>query len=63
MSVTIYDIAKRSSSTVARVLRGDMNDSFQVSAAPVTRFRRWATEMGYRHTWQAPAFAVVFRRV
>jgi DNA-binding LacI/PurR family transcriptional regulator len=60
MSVTIYEIAERagvSSSTVARVLRGDVKGSSQGSAARVARIRRLANEMGYRKNWRARAFS------
>jgi LacI family transcriptional regulator len=60
MSVTIYEIAERagvSSSTVARVLRGDVKGSSQSSAARVARIRRLAKEMGYRRNWRARAFS------
>lgn len=60
MSVTIYEIAERagvSSSTVARVLRGDVKGSSQGSAAKVARIRRLAKEMGYRRNWRARAFS------
>lgn len=60
MSVTIYEIAKRagvSSSTVARVLRGDVKGASQGSAARVAHIRRLAKEMGYRKNWRARAFS------
>ncbi len=60
MSVTIYEIAERagvSSSTVARVLRGDVKGSSQGSAARVASIRSLAKEMGYRRNWRARAFS------
>jgi DNA-binding LacI/PurR family transcriptional regulator len=60
MSVTIYEIAEKagvSSSTVARVLRGDVKGSSQGSAAKVARIRGLAKEMGYRRNWRARAFS------
>lgn len=60
MSVTIYEIAKRagvSSSTVARVLRGDVKETSLGSAARAARIRRLAKEMGYRKNWRARAFS------
>src|SRR5688572_20453073 len=55
MSVTIYEIAERagvSSSTVARVLRGDVKGSSEGSAARVASIRNLAKEMGYRRNWR-----------
>jgi LacI family transcriptional regulator len=60
MSVTIYEIAERagvSSSTVARVLRGDVKESSQGSATRAAHIRRLAKEMGYRRNWRARAFS------
>jgi LacI family transcriptional regulator len=60
MPVTIYEIAERagvSSSTVARVLRGDVKGNSEGSAARVARIRRLANEMGYRKNWRARAFS------
>jgi LacI family transcriptional regulator len=60
MSVTIYEIAKRagvSSSTVARVLRGDVKEISQGSADRAAKIRRLAKEMGYRRNWRARAFS------
>jgi LacI family transcriptional regulator len=58
--VTIYEIAKRggvSSSTVARVLRGEVKESYQRGADTATRIRRLASEMGYRPNLRARAFS------
>jgi LacI family transcriptional regulator len=60
MSVTIYEIAERagvSSSTVARILRGDVKESHRRSAETARRIRRLATEMGYRPNLRARAFS------
>jgi len=60
MSVTIYEIAERagvSSSTVARILRGDVRESHRRSAANAQRIRQLATEMGYRPNLRARAFS------
>ena len=60
MSVTIYEIAERagvSSSTVARVLRGDIKGSSERSAARVAKIRHLAKQMGYRRNWRARAFS------
>ena len=60
MSVTIYEIAERagvSSSTVARILRGDVRESHRRSAATAQRIRQLATEMGYRPNLRARAFS------
>jgi LacI family transcriptional regulator len=60
MSVTIYEIAERagvSSSTVARILRGDVKESHRRSAETAQRIRRIATEMGYRANLRARAFS------
>jgi DNA-binding LacI/PurR family transcriptional regulator len=60
MSVTIYEIAERagvSSSTVARILRGDIKGSHRRSVETAQRIRRLATEMGYRPNLRARAFS------
>ena len=60
MSVTIYQIAERagvSSSTVARILRGDVRESHRRSAETAQRIRRLAREMGYRPNLRARAFS------
>ncbi|HMP06699.1 MAG TPA: LacI family DNA-binding transcriptional regulator, partial [Lacipirellulaceae bacterium] len=60
MPVTIYEIAARagvSSSTVARVLRGDVKGASRGSAHRVAQIRRLAEEMGYRRNWRARAFS------
>jgi LacI family transcriptional regulator len=60
MPVTIYEIAKLagvSSSTVARILRGDVKESHQRSANTAKRIRRLASEMGYRPNLRARAFS------
>lgn len=60
MSVTIYEIAERagvSSSTVARILRGDIKGSHRRSAETAQRIRRLASEMGYRTNLRARAFS------
>lgn len=60
MSVTIYEIAKRagvSSSTVARVLRGDVQEAYKKSAETANRVRKIAKEMGYRTNLRARAFS------
>jgi LacI family transcriptional regulator len=60
MSVTIYEIAERagvSSSTVARILRGDVKESHRRSAETAQRIRRIASEMGYRANLRARAFS------
>jgi LacI family transcriptional regulator len=60
MSVTIYEIAERagvSSSTVARILRGDVRESQRRSAANAQRIRDLANEMGYRPNLRARAFS------
>ncbi len=60
MSVTIYEIAKRagvSSSTVARVLRGDDRKSYRRSAETAERIRQIARELGYRPNLRARAFS------
>jgi LacI family transcriptional regulator len=60
MSVTIYEIAERagvSSSTVARILRGDVKGSHRRSVETAQRIRRIANEMGYRPNLRARAFS------
>jgi LacI family transcriptional regulator len=60
MSVTIYEIAERagvSSSTVARILRGEIKESHRRSAERAQRIRRLAQEMGYRPNLRARAFS------
>lgn len=60
MSVTIYEIAERagvSSSTVARILRGDARGSSRRSVETADRIRRLAEEMGYRPNFRARAFS------
>jgi LacI family transcriptional regulator len=60
MSVTIYEIAEKagvSSSTVARILRGDIKESHRRSVETARRIRRLATEMGYRPNLRARAFS------
>jgi LacI family transcriptional regulator len=60
MSVTIYEIAERagvSSSTVARILRGDIKGSHRRSVETAQRIRRLASEMGYRPNLRARAFS------
>jgi LacI family transcriptional regulator len=60
MAVTIYQIAELagvSSSTVARILRGDVKESHQRSADTAKRIRRLAREMGYRPNLRARAFS------
>src|SRR3990170_4287941 len=60
MSVTIYEIAERagvSSSTVARILRGDVKGSHRRSLETAKRIRRLASEMGYRPNLRARAFS------
>jgi LacI family transcriptional regulator, galactose operon repressor len=60
MSVTIYEIAERagvSSSTVARILRGDVRESQVRSAANAKRIRKIASELGYRPNALARAFS------
>src|SRR3990172_11878636 len=60
MSVTIYEIAERagvSSSTVARILRGDVRGSHRRSAATAERIQQLAREMGYRPNLRARAFS------
>jgi LacI family transcriptional regulator len=60
MSVTIYEIAARagvSSSTVARVLRGDTKGASRDTARRIAHIRQLAEEMGYRRNWRARAFS------
>jgi LacI family transcriptional regulator len=60
MSVTIYEIAERagvSSSTVARILRGDVKETRRRSVETARRVRRLASEMGYRANLRARAFS------
>lgn len=58
--VTIYEIAREagvSSSTVARVLRGDVKETWKSTAKRAERIRKLAHEMGYRTNWRARAFS------
>ena len=60
MPATIYDIARVagvSSSTVARVLRGDVKEGRKDSAERAARIRRIATQLGYRPNLRARAFS------
>jgi LacI family transcriptional regulator len=60
MSVTIYQIAERagvSSSTVARILRGEARNSYRRSIETAERVRKIAREMGYRPNVRARAFS------
>jgi LacI family transcriptional regulator len=60
VSVTIYEIAERagvSSSTVARILRGDVKQSQRRGAETAQRIRSLANEMGYRPNLRARAFS------
>lgn len=60
MAATIYQIAERagvSSSTVARVLRGDTKGVTPRTAERATRIRELAEEMGYKRNWRAQAFS------
>ncbi len=60
MSVTIYEIAERagvSSSTVARILRGEDRKSYRRSAETAERVRQIARELGYRPNLRARAFS------
>lgn len=60
MNVTIYQIAERagvSSSTVARVLRGDVKETQERSIKNADKIRRIAREMGYRPNRLARAFS------
>lgn len=59
-ATTIYEIAKHagvSSSTVARVLRGDVKEAWPSTARRAARIRKLADEMGYRTNWRARAFS------
>jgi LacI family transcriptional regulator len=60
MPATIYDIARVagvSSSTVARVLRGDTKEGRKDSAERAERIRRIARQLGYRPNLRARAFS------
>src|SRR3954462_7790963 len=60
MAVTIYQIAELagvSSSTVARILRGDVKESHRRSVETAKRIRKLAREMGYRPNLRARAFS------
>ncbi|MCC6492408.1 MAG: LacI family DNA-binding transcriptional regulator [Pirellulales bacterium] len=60
MAATIYDIAKQagvSSSTVARVLRGDTKGGRRDSAERAARIREIANRLGYRPNLRARAFS------
>jgi LacI family transcriptional regulator len=60
MPATIYDIARVagvSSSTVARVLRGDVKEGRKDSAERAARIRRIAQQLGYRPNVRARAFS------
>lgn len=60
MPTTIYDIARVagvSSSTVARVLRGDGKEGRKDSAERAARIRRIALQLGYRPNLRARAFS------
>ena len=60
MSVTIYEIAERagvSSSTVARILRGDVRGIAPTQRRTAQRIQRLAREMGYRPNLRARAFS------
>lgn len=60
MPVTIYQVAERagvSSSTVARILRGDVKETQQRSAEKARLVRQIAKEMGYRTNHRARAFS------
>lgn len=60
MSVTIEQIAARvgvSSSTVARVLRGDVKGAQERSARKAEEIRKVSVELGYRPNWRARAFS------
>jgi LacI family transcriptional regulator len=60
MSATIYDIAREagvSSSTVARVLRGDTKGDRKDSAKRAARIREIAVSLGYRPNLRARAFS------
>ncbi len=58
--VTIYEIAQQagvSSSTVARVLRGDVKETWKSTALRADHIRQLAKDMGYRTNWRARAFS------
>ncbi|TWT47717.1 LacI family DNA-binding transcriptional regulator [Botrimarina hoheduenensis] len=60
MSVSIDEIAERagvSSSTVARVLRGDVKGAHRKSAKRAQEILRISEELGYRPNWRARAFS------
>jgi LacI family transcriptional regulator len=60
MPATIYDIARQagvSSSTVARVLRGDTKGDRRDSAARAARIREIAQNLGYRPNLRARSFS------
>jgi LacI family transcriptional regulator len=60
MPITIYDIARKagvSSSTVARVLRGDTKGGRRDSAERAAHIRRIADQLGYRPNMRARAFS------
>ncbi|HEX6962051.1 MAG TPA: LacI family DNA-binding transcriptional regulator [Lacipirellula sp.] len=60
MAATIYDIARQagvSSSTVARVLRGDTKGDRKDSAERAARIRQIAQNLGYRPNLRARAFS------
>lgn len=60
MAATIYHIAERagvSSSTVARVLRGDTKGVSPKAAVRAAKIRKLAEEMGYKRNWRAQAFS------
>ncbi|MEM7577670.1 MAG: LacI family DNA-binding transcriptional regulator [Planctomycetota bacterium] len=58
--VTIYEIAQKagvSSSTVARVLRGETKETWKSTARRADRIRKLAKDMGYRTNWRARSFS------
>jgi LacI family transcriptional regulator len=60
MSVTIYEIAERagvSSSTVARILRGDVKGVQKRSADKAAEILRLSKELGYQRDWRARALS------
>src|SRR5262245_19803555 len=60
MAVTIYEIAERagvSSSTVARVLRGEVKGASRNSAKRMSEIQRLARDMGYQPNWRARVFS------
>jgi LacI family transcriptional regulator len=60
MPITIYDIARKagvSSSTVARVLRGDTKGGRRDSAERAAHIRQIADQLGYRPNMRARAFS------